>query len=70
MVELVRLIPSGGSYAVLFADYLAVYFPQISGWKHWLISSALNRPDQLGQHSRLQMVGQTATLSKFSSSSP
>lgn len=31
----------GGSYAVLFADYLTYYFPGIIGWKHWLVSFAL-----------------------------
>jgi amino acid transporter len=31
----------GGSYAVLFADYLTFYFPGITGWKHWLVSFAL-----------------------------
>jgi len=31
----------GGSYAVLFADYLTYYFPGITGWKHWLVSFAL-----------------------------
>ena len=31
----------GGSYAVLFTDYLAYYFPGITGWKHWLVSVAL-----------------------------
>ena len=31
----------GGSYAVLFTDYLAYYFPAIVGWKHWLVSCAL-----------------------------
>lgn len=31
----------GGSYAVLFTDYLMFYFPSIVGWKHWLVSFAL-----------------------------
>ena len=31
----------GGVYAVLFADYLSNYFPQITGWKHYLVSLAL-----------------------------
>jgi len=31
MVELVRLVPSRRSYAVLFTDYLAYYFPGIAG---------------------------------------
>ena len=28
----------GSVYAVLFADYLGFFFPQISGWKHYLVS--------------------------------
>src|SRR2546426_9453584 len=51
----------GGSYAVLFADYLAVYFPQISGWKHWLISSALIALISWVNIRGIQMVGKTAT---------
>ena len=31
----------GASYAVLFTDYLAFYFPFLVGWKHWLVSLAL-----------------------------
>src|SRR5206468_6383611 len=28
----------GGAYAVLFTDYLGFYFPEIVGWKHYLLS--------------------------------
>jgi amino acid transporter len=31
----------GSVYAVLFADYLGFFFPEISGWKHYLVSIAL-----------------------------
>jgi len=31
----------GGAYAVLFTDYMTFYFPQIVGWKHYLLSVAL-----------------------------
>src|SRR5437660_12081558 len=31
----------GGAYAVLFSDYLSFYFPQIAGWRHYLVSVAL-----------------------------
>ncbi len=31
----------GGAYAVLFSDYLTFYFPQITGWKHYLVSLGL-----------------------------
>jgi amino acid transporter len=33
--------PFGSAYAVLFADYLRFYFPQVTGWKHFLIAAAL-----------------------------
>jgi amino acid transporter len=29
------------AYAVLFTDYLSVYFPQISGWRHYLVAVSL-----------------------------
>lgn len=28
----------GGVYAVLFTDYLGFYFPQLVGWRHYLVS--------------------------------
>lgn len=28
----------GSAYAVLFTDYLAVYFPALHGWRHYLVS--------------------------------
>jgi amino acid transporter len=28
----------GGAYAVLFTDYVAFYFPRITGWEHYLIA--------------------------------
>ncbi|HXN94055.1 MAG TPA: amino acid permease, partial [Candidatus Acidoferrales bacterium] len=31
----------GGSYAVLFSDYLGGFFPSLVGWKHYLVSVAL-----------------------------
>jgi amino acid transporter len=31
----------GSAYAVLFADYLAAYFPGINGWKHYAVSAGL-----------------------------
>src|SRR5690348_16151302 len=30
-----------GAYAVLFADYLRFYFPQVVGWRHYLVSVGL-----------------------------
>jgi amino acid transporter len=51
----------GGSYAVLFADYLSFYFPQITGWKHWLVSFALIAIITWVNIRGIQMVGKTAT---------
>ena len=51
----------GGSYAVLFTDYLANYFPQIAGWKHWLVSFALVAFIAWVNIRGIQMVGKAAT---------
>src|ERR1700681_133756 len=56
----------GGSYAVLFADYLAFFFPQISGWKHWLVSVALIAIITWIKWRAFQGVGQLATVLEFS----
>ena len=31
----------GSVYAVQFADYLSFYFPELIGWRHWLVSLAI-----------------------------
>ena len=51
----------GGVYAVLFADYLATYFPQITGWKHYLVSLALIAIITWINVRGIRMVGQVAT---------
>ncbi len=51
----------GGVYAVLFADYLSNYFPQITGWKHYLVSLALIAIITWINLRGIQMVGQVAT---------
>jgi amino acid transporter len=51
----------GGVYAVLFADYLVYYFPQISGWKHYAVSVALIALITWINVRGIQMVGQVAT---------
>jgi amino acid transporter len=33
----------GSVYAVQFADYLTFYFPDLIGWRHWLVSSPWSR---------------------------
>jgi amino acid transporter len=51
----------GGSYAVLFADYLTFYFPGITGWKHWLVSFALIAVIAWINIRGIQTVGKAAT---------
>ena len=51
----------GGAYAVLFTDYLAYYFPGITGWKHYLVSVALIAVITWINVLGIQMVGQVAT---------
>ncbi len=55
----------GGSYSVLFADYLTFYFPQITGWKHWLVSFALIALITWVNIRGIQMVGKAATAFEF-----
>jgi amino acid transporter len=52
----------GGSYAVLFTDYLTFYFPGIVGWKHWLVSFALIALIAWVNILGIRMVGKAATL--------
>ena len=51
----------GGSYDVLFTDYLSYYFPQINGWKHWLVSFAVIALITWLNVRGIQMVGKAAT---------
>lgn len=51
----------GGAYAVLFTDYLVYYFPQITGWKHYLVSLALIAIITWINVRGIQMVGKFAT---------
>ncbi len=51
----------GGSYAVLFTDYLTFYFPGIVGWKHWLVCFALISFIAWVNIHGIQMVGKAAT---------
>ncbi len=52
----------GGSYAVLFSDYLAYYFPGIAGWRHWLVSFALIAFITWINIRGIQMVGKASTV--------
>jgi len=51
----------GGVYAVLFADYLVYYFPQMTWWEHYLFSLALIAVLTWVNVRGIQMVGQVAT---------
>jgi len=51
----------GGAYAVLFTDYLVYYFPQITGWKHYLVSLALIAAITWINVLGIKLVGQFAT---------
>jgi amino acid transporter len=52
----------GGSYAVLFSDYLAIYFPSLVGWKHYLVCVALIALLAYVNIRGIQMVGAVATF--------
>jgi amino acid transporter len=52
----------GASYAVLFTDYLARYFPGLVGWKHYLVSLALIALFAYINVRGIQMVGLAATV--------
>jgi amino acid transporter len=52
----------GSAYAVLFTDYLGFYFPQITGWKHYLVSIALVAAITWLNVRGIQMVGRVATV--------
>ncbi len=56
----------GGSYAVLFSDYLAIYFPSLVGWKHYLVSVALIALLAYINIRGIQMVGVISTILEFS----
>ncbi len=56
----------GGSYAVLFSDYLAIYFPSLVGWKHYMVSVALIALLAYINIRGIQMVGVVSTILEFS----
>jgi amino acid transporter len=51
----------GGAYAVQFSDYLGFYFPQLTGWKHYLVSLAVIAVVTLINVRGIQAVGKFAT---------
>ncbi|MBZ5592345.1 MAG: APC family permease [Acidobacteriia bacterium] len=50
------------AYAVLFADYLGFYFPQLTGWKHTLLAIALIWVMAYINLRGIQAVGLVATV--------
>ncbi|MGB9434208.1 MAG: APC family permease [Candidatus Acidiferrum sp.] len=52
----------GASYAVLFTDYLANYFPALVGWKHYVVSLAIIALFAYINIRGIQMVGIVATI--------
>jgi amino acid transporter len=52
----------GSAYAVLFADYLGFYFPQLTGRNHYLVAAALIAAVTYINVRGIQMVGRISTL--------
>jgi amino acid transporter len=51
----------GSVYAVQFADYLGFYFPELVGWRHWIVSLAIVAVITYINVRGIQMVGKFAT---------
>lgn len=51
----------GGIYGVLFTDYLQFWFPQITGWKHYVVSVALIAAIAYINVRGIRVVGKFAT---------
>jgi amino acid transporter len=56
----------GATYSVLFSDYLAIYFPSLTGWKHYFVSIALISLLAYINIRGIQMVGIVSTILEFS----
>ena len=52
----------GGAYAVLFTDYLGFYFPQLIGWKHYLVSLLMVAVITYINVRGIELVGKFATV--------
>jgi amino acid transporter len=52
----------GSAYAVLFADYLGFYFPQLKGRNHYLVAATLIAVITYINVRGIQMVGRISTL--------
>jgi len=56
----------GGVYAVLFTDYLHTWFPQITGWRHYIIAVALVALITYINIRGILLVGKFATVLEIS----
>jgi len=52
----------GSVYAVQFSDYLSFYFPQLIGWRHYVVSLAMIAAITYINVRGIQMVGKFATV--------
>ncbi len=55
----------GASYAVLFSDYVAIYVPSLTGWKHYAVSVALIAVIAYINVRGIRLVGVFATILEF-----
>ncbi len=52
----------GSVYAVQFADYMGFYFPELTGWRHYIVSLAIVAVITYINVRGIQMVGKFATV--------
>jgi amino acid transporter len=52
----------GALYAVLFTDYLAFYFPQLTGWRHFLVAVSVIAVIGYINVRGIRLVGRVATV--------
>ncbi len=52
----------GALYAVLFTDYLAFYFPQLTGWRHFLVAVSVIAVIAYVNVRGIRLVGRIATI--------
>ncbi|HUJ96042.1 MAG TPA: APC family permease [Terriglobales bacterium] len=52
----------GSVYAVQFADYLGFYFPELTGWRHYVVSLAMLAAITYINVRGIRMVGKFATV--------
>jgi amino acid transporter len=52
----------GALYAVLFTDYVAYYFPQLTGWRHFLVAVSVIAVISYVNVRGIRLVGRVATV--------